>query len=79
MKVIEIKTQLHEHIEYLSDAQLKKLHNIISKEFVIKAKQESLKERPIGSMQGMLVYMADGFDEPLDAFKDYMPDNESYT
>ncbi|GAB3914119.1 hypothetical protein GCM10028803_59030 [Larkinella knui] len=29
-------------------------------------------ERPLGTMKGLVVYMSDDFDEPLDDFKDYM-------
>ena len=28
--------------------------------------------RKLGAMQGLIKYMADDFDEPLDDFKDYM-------
>ena len=29
--------------------------------------------RPIGLMKGLVTYMADDFDAPLDDFNDYMP------
>jgi hypothetical protein len=31
------------------------------------------KSRPIGYMKGLISYMADDFDAPLDDFNDYMP------
>lgn len=39
--------------------------------------QTTLTERPIGGMKGILVYMSDDFNEPLEDFADYMPDDDS--
>lgn len=42
---------------------------------VVKVEQgEPKKKREIGLRPGSLKYMADDFDEPLEEFKDYMPD-----
>ena len=75
MTKAEIKTHLHERIEHLTERQLKQLWDMLDKDFIVTEAKTPLKERPIGSMEGMLVYMADDFDAPLDDFKDYMPDS----
>ena len=41
---------------------------------VIKVEHEPKKKRKIGIRPGSLKYMADDFDEPLEAFKDHMPE-----
>lgn len=76
MTSLEIKTRIHERIEHLTEAQLKKLNDIVEQEFnadIPKADQPQ-KRNLVGSMKGFVTYMADDFNEPLDDFKEYMPD-----
>jgi hypothetical protein len=35
-------------------------------------KSEKPKERKFGSMKGLVIHIAEDFDEPLEDFKDYM-------
>jgi len=35
---------------------------------------EKRKPRKFGSMPGLVTYISDDFDEPLEDFKDYMPE-----
>ena len=76
MKVIELKSEMHERIEQLTEEQLKRLQVIVDQEFKDDSnKKVRLKQRNLfGSMPGLVKYMADDFNEPLDDFKDYMPD-----
>ena len=76
MTLTEIKTELYHRIEHLSEAQIRKLQEIVDKTFPGKAAVPSLpeKRRLVGSMKGLVTYMADDFNEPLDDFKDYMPE-----
>ena len=76
MTPLEIKRLIHERIEHLSEAQLKKLHDIVEQEFNddLPKTDQSKKRNLVGSMKGLVTYMADDFNEPLDDFKEYMPD-----
>lgn len=76
MSIIELKSKVHEQIERLSEEQLKKLQEIIEQEFKSspQKKTQSKKRGLIGSMKGIVTYMADDFNEPLDDFKEYMPE-----
>ena len=38
-----------------------------------KKQKTALRERSFGSMKGLVKYMSDDFNEPLDDFKEYMP------
>ena len=76
MTVIELKSEIYERIEQLTEEQLKKLQAIVDQEFENNDNQKAKsKHRDLfGSMKGVVTYMADDFNEPLDDFKDYMPD-----
>ena len=67
---------MHERIEHLSEAQLKKLNDIFEQEFNadLSETDQPKKRNLVGSMKGFVTYMADDFNEPLDDFKEYMPD-----
>lgn len=71
MTVKDIKIHLHEKIELLNDTQVKKLYSLFSEFFPEKTKH---KTRTLGRMPGLIKYMAPDFDEPLEDFKDYMPE-----
>lgn len=76
MTSLGIKTRIHERIEQLTEAQLKKLNNIVEKEFNPDlVMSDKPKERGLfGCMKGVVTYMADDFNDPLDDFKEYMPE-----
>ena len=71
MTVADIKSRLHEGIDRLSDVQLQKLYALFTQIFPDKKKVSS---RQIGRLPGLITYMAPDFDEPLEDFKDYMPE-----
>ena len=71
MSKSEIKIRLHKRIENLSETQLKKLYGILSMTF---PEDFTPKERNLGTLPGLIKYMAPDFDEPLEDFKEYMPE-----
>ena len=73
MKTLEKRTELVSVIQRMSEEELDRLYQLIAEGFPFTASKEEqpLAERPIGSMKGMLVYMADDFNAPLDDFADY--------
>ncbi len=75
MPTAEIKIPLHEGIEHLTEAQLKKLLTLFKETFPEKGKNMEKKEpRKLGIMPGLIEYMAPDFNEALEDFKDYMPE-----
>ncbi len=79
MTILEKRTELLAGIQHMSEADLNKLYQVMEKDFptIIECSQNPLKERPIGSMKGMLISMSDDFNAPLEDFADYMPDDQS--
>ncbi|MEM9932280.1 MAG: DUF2281 domain-containing protein [Bacteroidota bacterium] len=69
--VADIKSLLHEKIERLSDNQLKNLYALFEEKF---PEKKQTNKRLLGRMPGLIKYMAEDFDEPMDHFKDYMPE-----
>ena len=67
----DIKTRLHERIEHLTDAQLQKLYALFVEIF---PERKQPTPRKLGSLPGLIKYMAPDFDEPLEDFKEYMPE-----
>ena len=62
MNTLEIKSRLHERIEHLSEAQLKKLDNLLAREFSQDQPEDDRpKERKLGTMKGK-IWMADNWD-----------------
>ena len=75
MNTIELKTRMHERIEHLTKEQLKKLNDIVEQEFKSDIpKIDKPKKRQLGTMPGLIKYMSPDFDEPLEDFKEYMPE-----
>ena len=60
-------------VDTLSDDLLQELQLVVEN-FITKKDipTSTLKERKFGTMKGLITYTADGFDEPLEDFKDYM-------
>ena len=71
MSISELKIQLHERIDHLSEGQLKKLYRMLSKAF---PKDVNPQKRELGTLPGLIKYMAPDFDESLEDFKEYMPE-----
>ena len=58
---------------FLTDDKKEQLAKVVSIDPANTSK--SIQKRNLfGSMRGVVTYMADDFNEPLDDFKDYMPD-----
>jgi hypothetical protein len=75
MTTLELKTCMQERIERLDDTQLKRLHNIFEEEFAGEiVERDKAKKRKLGTMPGLIKYMAPDFDEPLEDFREYLPD-----
>ncbi len=75
MTTLELKTRMQKRIERLDDTQLKRLHHIFEEEFAGEIREkDKIKERKLGTMPGLIKYMAPDFDEPLEDFKEYLPD-----
>ncbi|MGB3850484.1 MAG: hypothetical protein WA958_11000 [Tunicatimonas sp.] len=79
MKPLEKRTELVSVIQRMSEEELNRLYQLMTEGFpyTISKAEQPLAERPIGSMKGMLVYMADDFNAPLDDFTEYMPNDEA--
>jgi hypothetical protein len=69
MNIAEHRLTISHQLEELSEASLIEVEKLIVQ---LKSKKKS-RHNFIGCMKGLLVYMADDFDAPLDDFKDYMP------
>lgn len=55
MTSLELKTRIHEHIEHLNDAQLKKLNQMLEQEFQNDLpKTDKQKKRQLGVMKGKI-------------------------
>ena len=61
-------------IEILEPKAKKLLDDLVNLNLIKLEKNEKTKkkERKFGSMKGLVVNIADDFDEPLEDFKDYM-------
>ena len=77
MKTLEKRTELLTGIQRMSEEEMDELYQLMKNNFphLMSKTNQKLTERPIGSMKGMLIYMADDFNDPLEDFADYMPDN----
>ena len=63
--------ELLQAVKKLSPQEKQALQTVLSTE-TASEKSEPAKERQFGTMKGLVTYMADDFDAPLDDFKDYM-------
>ena len=71
MSVAELKLELYRQIDTLNEDELLKLNNVV--QTITHPENEVKKTRGlVGSIPGLVKYMADDFDAPLDDFKDYM-------
>ena len=87
MTELELRQDIKQKLPYLmqklpsmDESELQQLHDML---YAVLEMDDNAakpkKKRFIGSMKGSLVYMADDFNEPLDDFKDYMPDEQSHS
>ena len=60
----------------MSDVEIERLYQRLSYEFPKLFTSEKPNQRFIGTWKGSLKYMAPDFNEPLEDFKDYMPDDD---
>ncbi|HMQ63783.1 MAG TPA: DUF2281 domain-containing protein [Flavilitoribacter sp.] len=76
MSTSEIKLQIFREIDQLPVESLLELKEVVSKLIATppQSSKEKKKKRQFGSMKGLVKYMAPDFNEPLEAFKDYMPE-----
>jgi hypothetical protein len=70
MNISEYKLGLFREIDELPEESLIAVKQLIAQ---LKSKPEQKTKRHlIGSMKGLVTYIADDFDAPLDDFKEYM-------
>lgn len=69
MNIAEYKLNLIRQIDELPEESLIELEKLIAK---LRVNKKTLSKRQIGCMKGLVVFMADDFDAPLDDFKEYM-------
>ncbi|MDO9046952.1 MAG: DUF2281 domain-containing protein [Methylobacter sp.] len=69
MNIAEHKLNLIRQIDGLPEESLIELEKLISK---LRVNKKTASKRQIGCMKGLVVFMANDFDAPLDDFKEYM-------
>ncbi len=74
MTTTEKRADILSFVHHLSDAELDRLYRMMEASFPEKVHKpaESSKKRKAGTMKGMLKYMSEDFNAPLEDFKDYM-------
>jgi hypothetical protein len=72
MSIAELKLDVFKKMVNLPDEQFMEAYKLLLTH-VFQTPTSAKKQRTIGSMKGILLYMADDFDAPLDDFKEYMP------
>lgn len=74
MRSSEIKHYLLRKIDSLPEKVPAGLHQLIQDflEKIAKTPPLAKKQREFGNLKGMVIYMADDFDAPLEDFKEYM-------
>ena len=71
MSVSELKSILFRELDKLGKDDLFALYAFLVKRLNQKKSDLKSGQRVVGSMKGMLVYMSDDFDAPLDDFQAY--------
>lgn len=69
MNITEHRLNIAHQLEELSEESLCELEKIIVQ---LKAKPKQKTKRQAGYMKGLVVYIAEDFDAPLEDFKEYM-------
>ena len=68
---VEYKQVLN-FIKQLHIKEWEKLKNEMDKELIRKKQKSNKKEREFGCMKGIVAFMANNFNDPIDDFKEYM-------
>ncbi len=75
MTTIELQSYIQKNMTKLPPAQLEKLKETLDQlAEEAEAKHSPKPKRQLGTMPDLVEYMAPDFDEPLEDFKDYMPE-----
>ena len=74
MTVIELQSYIQKNIDKLPPEKLEKLRETFDKILEEVGEEKPKKKRKLGTMPDLVEYIAPDFDEPLDCFKDYMPE-----
>lgn len=69
MNIAEYKLDLFRQINELPEESLIEVEKLIAQ---LKAKPKQKPKRQAGCMKGLVVYIAEDFDAPLEDFKEYM-------
>jgi len=76
MTDIELRQDIEQKLAFLNEKKLQELHEHLNQLLEKEENVSKLKKKRhlVGSMPGLVTYMAEDFNEPLDDFKDYMPE-----
>ena len=77
MTITELRQDIEQKLPFLSERKLEALHTMLNALLDGDKKSDKPKNKKrglVGSMPGLVKYMADDFNEPLEDFKDYMPE-----
>ncbi len=83
MTELELRQDIKQKLPYLmqklpsmDESELQQLHDMLDAVLEVdeSATIPKKKRNLVGSMPDLVVYMADDFNDPLDDFKEYMPD-----
>lgn len=77
MTKTELRRDIEQKLPFLSERKLAALHNMLDAFLDSDKKPDEPRKKKrglVGSMPGLVKYMADDFNEPLEDFKDYMPE-----
>lgn len=72
MSTAELKTALIKELDKLGKNELKEAYALLMSWLKQPKTQTTPKQREIGSLKGILQYMSEDFDAPLEDFKEYM-------
>ncbi len=77
MTKTELQADIQQKLPFLSERKLVALRTMLDVLLDSDTKLDKTKKQTrglVGSMPGLVKYMADDFNEPLDDFRDYMPE-----
>lgn len=77
MTKIELQQDIQQKLPFLNERELKVLQNMLDVLLDADKNPDTVEKQTrglIGCMSGLVEYMADDFNAPLEDFKDYMPE-----
>ena len=77
MTKTELQEDIQQKLSFLDERKLEALRNMLDVLLDSDKKPDAPKKQKrglVGSMPDLVKYMADDFNEPLEDFKDYMPE-----